>query len=141
MIENVGNSYTHASSGNCTACAAPELLDSRSGSTRPTTKSDMYSFGCLCIEVRNHPCQCENTYSAEGSNHQLYLGGPLYGSLREFQILQEVLKGKRPKRPRVAGQELDNELWSFVKSCWKQQPSKRPTAMDASQLLCRITQD
>ena len=36
---------------------APELLDPESADQIPTTASDVYAFGCVCVEVSDHfPC-------------------------------------------------------------------------------------
>lgn len=131
-------SYTYPSSGKSVAWAAPELLDSHSGTARPSFKSDIYSFGCTCVEVRVLNFLIGTFYT---QTSQLYLNGPLFREpeLREYQIICQVLKGKRPKRPRIEGRQVTNELWAVIKACWKQDPLKRPDASEAVRLFFKAT--
>ncbi len=48
IIGEAGNSLTSPNSRGATAWVAPELIEEV---VRPTPASDMYSFGCTCVEV------------------------------------------------------------------------------------------
>lgn len=118
---------------------SPELLDPDncpSPSGRPRFASDIYSFACVCIEVR-FPVLCphHNTFS-----HllQLYTDqAPFAADLMETQVPIRVLRGSRPPRPIFFdGELMDDGLWEIVQSCWKQNPSERP---DAEQLVAKIS--
>lgn len=49
-----------------------------------------------------------------------------YG-LRPPQILRRVVEGLRPSQPKLPnGTLMSDELWSFVNTCWHQDPGRRP---------------
>ncbi|CAL1702395.1 unnamed protein product [Somion occarium] len=84
---------------------APELLKS---SQRATYASDIYSFGCLCVEVltRKVPFSCVPS---------------------DAQVIAKVLKGLRPSRPTLEnGLSLPDDLWSLLQGCWAGNPFDRP---------------
>ncbi|KAF9070167.1 kinase-like domain-containing protein, partial [Rhodocollybia butyracea] len=87
---------------------SPELLYPLPGieSYKRTTASDMYAYGCLCIEV--------------------YTGRVPFADIRaEILVLEQVLKGERPERPSEPNAMTD-ELWNLVNACWQHDRSGRP---------------
>ncbi|KAK7683109.1 hypothetical protein QCA50_013782 [Cerrena zonata] len=87
---------------------APELVSSTSPSP-PTKPSDVYAFGCLCIEV--------------------YTGEPPYGNIALGTLLRRISNGIKPPRPHFYGGKLmSDQLWSLVDSCLSFLPGDRPTA-------------
>ncbi|KAF5391138.1 hypothetical protein D9757_003029 [Collybiopsis confluens] len=87
---------------------APELLYPLPGieSYKRTTASDIYAYGCLCIE--------------------LYTGRVPFANVRtEYLVLEKVHKGERPERP-SGGNTMTDELWNLINWCWHQDRAARP---------------
>ena len=51
IMVGISNSVTPPQAHNACAWVAPEILDPTNKSLRPTSASDIYSFGCVCVEV------------------------------------------------------------------------------------------
>ncbi|KAK7031184.1 hypothetical protein VNI00_013600 [Paramarasmius palmivorus] len=89
---------------------APELHSSEPAST----KSDVYSCGCLFYEI--------------------ITGLPPFHELkRDPAIVVAVLHGKRPSKPE--NNRFPDDWWSLVNSCWEADRDMRPTAEDILQRL------
>ncbi len=133
VIADVGNSYTESCEAKACAWVAPELLEVplTKDPVRPTFASDMYSFGCMCVEVG---LLLASHDPAHMGGMKLYSNAAPYGDLQEHEIISRVVAGKHPKRPKTSDRELSGPLWAFVTSCWKG-PSKRPSAADAVRTL------
>ncbi|KAK7462223.1 hypothetical protein VKT23_007828 [Stygiomarasmius scandens] len=83
---------------------APELFD-ESAPCRRTSASDIYAYGCLCIEA--------------------YTGKPPYQEIRgELQVIGLVKSGIRPSRP-TGSSTMTDGLWELVNACWHQDSSSR----------------
>ncbi|KAJ7145877.1 kinase-like domain-containing protein, partial [Mycena epipterygia] len=90
---------------------APELIvPDRSGCrfTR-TLASDVYAFGCTCIEL----CTLQPPFS----------NIPMAW---ECAVIQRVLEGKRPERP-TAEPLMTDRFWQCITSYWGQDPATRPS--------------
>jgi len=78
---------------------------------KPTTASDIYSFGCVCFE--------------------LYTGRYPFWNLRiEPQVILQIIRGGRPKfPPRMERRCVDipDDIWKLVHRCWSQVPDERPS--------------
>ncbi|TDL22521.1 kinase-like protein [Rickenella mellea] len=87
---------------------APEILSGQQ--RRSNTKTDVYAFGCVCIEF--------------------FTGKPPFHGLREYEVLMAVQKYERPSRPTddAAANSLDDTIWRIMQSCWARNPRDRPTA-------------
>ncbi|KAF9449681.1 kinase-like protein [Macrolepiota fuliginosa MF-IS2] len=118
MTTSTGASST-AATGRTTAFTAPELIDDIEGEPLPTKGSDVWSFGCLCLEV--------------------FTGNrPYYRCKREVQIMRAIHRGEKPSQPRGGDdvcKALQGWLRDMVISCWETDPQKRPTFMDMLDIL------
>lgn len=95
--------------------AAPELLMEQSDPlTRPRSKtfeSDVYAFGMLFLEAVTE--------------------APPWKPLNNLTILMRVCIGERPPRPlREALVSLSHAAWEVCLSCWRHEPSDRPSMRD-----------
>ncbi|KAK7062516.1 Rho guanine nucleotide exchange factor [Paramarasmius palmivorus] len=94
---------TSAFSGGTPRWLAPELL---SPSSRPSYKSDIYAFGCVCYEI--------------------YTGlRPFHDLLYDAAVLLQIMQGNRPSRPQDLP-ELDDDVWALIQRCWAAEPTSRP---------------
>ncbi|THU90607.1 kinase-like protein, partial [Dendrothele bispora CBS 962.96] len=102
---------------------APELLIPDSfgfDCSRPTAKTDVYAFGCVCFE--------------------LYAGCPPFSQfVHDTAVMLRVVKGERPDRP--TGQNgMTDEMWSMVDRCWRPSHKERPNATELVEHLGRVVQ-
>ncbi|KAK1219883.1 hypothetical protein PQX77_017363 [Marasmius sp. AFHP31] len=92
---------------------APELFFGANSSR--TFASDMYAFGCLCVE--------------------LYTGRPPFAEVaHDLHVLTKVYGGERPSRP----PRMSEDLWLLVNECWNRQNEERPSAREVCRNLERI---
>uniref|UniRef100_A0A915ETA2 Tyrosine-protein kinase n=1 Tax=Echinococcus canadensis TaxID=519352 RepID=A0A915ETA2_9CEST len=92
---------------------APEVLIHR---LRPTTKSDVWSFGILMFEVLTYGQTPYEEYTCE-------------------QVRELIKKGDRLVSPCQYGHRCDVEVYNIMESCWNRQPEKRPTFRAISQKI------
>ncbi|KAF6757190.1 kinase-like domain-containing protein [Ephemerocybe angulata] len=96
---------------------APELFTPEDdGEVVVTTKSDIYSFACVCYEIM--------------TGHV-----PFYQVSQPFTVIIKVMGGARPSKPlpdEPAFQQygLSGSLWDLMGECWQQDPEDRPTAAE-----------
>ncbi|THV01710.1 hypothetical protein K435DRAFT_775967 [Dendrothele bispora CBS 962.96] len=76
---------------------------------KPTTRSDIYSFGSVTLEI---------------------LSGriPYHYVRNDAQVIIELHKGNKPRRP--AALFVTDMQWAFIQKCWHDVPDQRPTAME-----------
>lgn len=98
---------------------APELLSGEESGSVVTTRSDMYSFGSIMLQV---------------------LTGiiPWHHLANDTVILLKVIEGKIHPRPDVCC--VTDQHWNFMISCWSTTPIDRPSAIEALQFVaCEIS--
>ncbi|KAJ7145890.1 kinase-like domain-containing protein [Mycena epipterygia] len=88
---------------------APELIDPDRFGFRfaRTPESDVYAFGCVCIEV--------------------YTGRPPFSELSEAAALLRTVNGERAGRP-SGPPAMSDVLWQNVTVYWQEDPATRPSA-------------
>lgn len=107
--------------------SAPEVIVTGG---RLTFASDVYAFGCVCLEVR---CSFHiflfPTISICG-HIQLYTQNhPFPDCFKDAQVIACILRGQRPEKPQISDHSTyDRELWNLVERCWEEDPIHRPTA-------------
>ncbi|KAG1872867.1 kinase-like domain-containing protein [Suillus tomentosus] len=95
--------------------AAPELFEvpESEESLTPQPASDIYSFGCIMLQVMT--------------------GRPPYADVRsDHQVIVLILKGKKPTRP-SSPHDADS-FWDFIEKCWGD-IGRRPSAVDVLNFL------
>ncbi|KAG2153970.1 kinase-like domain-containing protein [Suillus clintonianus] len=93
---------------------APELLDEESASA-VTAKCDMYSFGCIVLQVLTGDVPWPHLTSA-------------------FTICRKVsFQGEM--HPRPDGDHIIDRHWNFMTHCWSKIPDDRPSAEEALQFI------
>ncbi|KZT24548.1 kinase-like protein [Neolentinus lepideus HHB14362 ss-1] len=112
--ESLSDTMTHTSHFHGTLRWMPP--EAFMGTYRGSTAGDMYSFGCLCLEVYTleHPWREERNEAA---------------------IIARSLAGQRPMRP----QEVPSEVWAIMQMVWQQDPEERQTAPWIEWLLAGIS--
>ncbi|KDQ51603.1 hypothetical protein JAAARDRAFT_93999, partial [Jaapia argillacea MUCL 33604] len=92
---------------------APELLLYEVNSANcpnclPSCASDIYSFGCVALE--------------------LYSGRvPFYYKSNDMAVVLNLARGHRPRHPGCGqyGRDMPDELWEIIGQCWAQNPADR----------------
>jgi len=103
---------------------APELLSPETSDQNPTNASDVYSFGCVCIELYT----CQNPFKDIRS---------------DVEFLSKMLdKMDRPHPPRPdisrgAIAEMPDDLWDLLEQCWSDRPAERLTSHTIAQMLTK----
>ena len=94
---------------------APEIItSSHKGGTTPTLESkaaDVFAFAMFAIEV--------------------FTGKIPFEERKNEAVVLRISEGSRPKMPRNAqAVGLTAEVWGILRSCWQQNPKKRPTMQE-----------
>ncbi|KAG1726248.1 kinase-like domain-containing protein [Suillus paluster] len=93
--------------------AAPELLSvDESAASAPTTRSDIYSFGCIMLQV----------LTGDVPWHHLKI---------DFAIWSKVTVGEIYPRPGC----VTDRHWNFMTRCWSMTPTDRPSATEVLQFV------
>ncbi|KAG1884570.1 kinase-like domain-containing protein [Suillus subluteus] len=96
--------------------AAPELFEvpeNEESLTPPQPASDIYSLGCIMLQVMT--------------------GRPPYADVRsDHQVTVLILKGKKPTRP--SSPHDTDYFWNFIEKCWSD-IGRRPSAVDVLSFL------
>ena len=112
--------------GGTTRWMSPERLDPiRFGvkDGRPTRESDCYALGMVILEVLSGEV-------------------PFTRDFNELMVMQKVLEGGRPRRPKGAeGVWFTDELWETLQRCWLSRPTDRPTVEGVLECLNHVYTD
>ncbi|KZV87857.1 kinase-like protein [Exidia glandulosa HHB12029] len=103
--ETMSATYPSSSVGGTCRWMAPELFDSDQPAHSPA--SDMYSFGCVMMEVLS--------------------GHAPWHEIPDTRVILNVTSGKRPARP----VEVDDIAWALLQDCWTADPTARPLVRKA----------
>ncbi|KAJ7146961.1 kinase-like domain-containing protein, partial [Mycena epipterygia] len=98
---------TSVRNGGTPAWMAPEIHQIPPG-TPPSPTRDIFAFGCTMFEIFTGKC-------------------PFYGVPVPAV---KVINGERPSRPAAtsSAQEISDETWAVISSCWRQEAAERPSA-------------
>ncbi|EJD05930.1 kinase-like protein [Fomitiporia mediterranea MF3/22] len=85
-------------------------IEESQGSVQLTTYSDIWSFGSTVLEVLSGKL-------------------PYYYRKKDVQVVHEILLGIKPlhDKLRSAYPSISSEIWSFLLTCWKDDPRSRPS--------------
>ncbi|KAG1778245.1 kinase-like domain-containing protein, partial [Suillus placidus] len=90
--------------------AAPEnfqVPEDDESISSPQLASDIYSFGCIMLQV--------------------FTGKVPYSEFRsDHQVTVQILRGRKPARPVTP--PIADSLWDFMQKCWLDEPEHRPSA-------------
>jgi serine/threonine protein kinase len=103
---------------------APEVLFGLDGNPRRSTCSDVYSFGGVMYQVSRalgHLGQVVFTFCSQTLSGLL----PYHHCRSNFQVFCAIVIGIRPERPSEGW--ITDQCWEFIKRCWNEIPSERPT--------------
>ncbi|KAL0058852.1 hypothetical protein AAF712_014456 [Marasmius tenuissimus] len=64
---------------------------------------------------------------------------PFYG-FNDGAVMMAIYKEQHPPRPAELGSEQYDEIWQLMTSCWAPDPSLRPTAADALNRICQMSE-
>ncbi|KAF9442869.1 kinase-like protein [Macrolepiota fuliginosa MF-IS2] len=104
--------------GRTTAFTAPELIDDIYGDKPPTKESDVWSFGCLCLEV--------------------FAGRtPFHLCKKDVHIIRALQMGEKPNQQRGHDvySSLDKWVQGMMEKCWETNPQRRPTFTQIRDIL------
>ncbi|KAJ8584512.1 kinase-like protein [Rhizopogon salebrosus TDB-379] len=98
---------------------APELLQlhDRPADVKPTAQNDMYSFGRVMF-------------------HVFTLRVP-WDDIDDYQVFHKILARKEITRPEIlpTTRDITDARWNVIELCWSVDPSSRPSALMAMDLL------
>ncbi|KAJ8579839.1 kinase-like protein [Rhizopogon salebrosus TDB-379] len=94
---------------------APEFFEvpENEDSSRPKAETDIYSFGCIMLQVMTGRIP----YADIPSNHQ---------------VTVSILTGRRPGRP--SSPHIEDSFWDFIQECWSDL-GDRPSAVEVLSFL------
>ncbi|KAG0695364.1 kinase-like domain-containing protein [Suillus ampliporus] len=100
--------------------AAPELIVSEDVDLGPLVKTDIYSFGCVMLQVLSGRLPWSEIKSERP----------------ELRIVVMISEGRGPQRPdgHPAIKDLD---WDFIQRCLQFQPERRPSADEVLDFVMR----
>ncbi|KAJ3551343.1 hypothetical protein NP233_g13098 [Leucocoprinus birnbaumii] len=99
--------------------SAPELFED-DFRRRPAFSSDIWSFGCVCLEILTHKI-------------------PYHHCRSEVLVIYAILKGQLPFQSREIrasiAQSAADQIWGIMLLTWDFDPDRRPTAAQIKALL------
>ena len=94
---------------------APERI-TPAGVAAPTEKSDIWSFGLLCLEI--------------------FTGKDPYHSHSDFYVPVLLSQGTHPEHPGSTAVSLSPKMWGVMQSCWQIDPTQRPSMSEIQPTIC-----
>ncbi|KAL5490400.1 hypothetical protein ACEPAI_5233 [Sanghuangporus weigelae] len=79
-----------------------------------STYSDIWSFGSTILEVISGKL-------------------PYYYRTKDVQVLHEILRGLKPLRAAYPG--ISPEMWTFLQTCWRDDPKSRPSVTQVKEMV------
>ncbi|KAF9447734.1 kinase-like protein [Macrolepiota fuliginosa MF-IS2] len=110
-----GVGSTTALGGLSSRWTAPELVHDENN--RPTLKSDVWAFGCVCFEVLTSLL-------------------PFHRCRTDSAVISKLLRGELPSAPDpqvLAG--IDDDVRQLLTRCWSQIPDDRPSCQKILEIL------
>jgi serine/threonine protein kinase len=110
---------------------APEVLRSR----RFSSKSDVYAYGVLLVEIFNNGNR-KHRFSAQTFSLNFFcccLKVP-WGWLGNKDVFDKVLDGEKHPKPHYCPQEI----YEVMLDCWKEEADQRPSFKDVLQRMKEI---
>jgi len=132
------NDHTSFFAGS-TRWMAPELILGLTGGDRRTppisTASDVYAFGCVCLEVRTRQILVnkDNPFL-----HQVATGNVPFPHLRnDYAVTVDLIRGEKPSRPTQCyiSYHAQPTFWALLDRCWSADVSMRPSMGEVAGLL------
>ena len=100
---------------------------------RPSFSSDIYAFGCVCIEVFYLIVYMPSPDCVQSP--QLFtLRSPFADVASDAQVIAMVMRGTSPCRPPEAEDSLER-FWDIVEQCWNTEPHLRPSSGTLATIL------
>ena len=91
---------------------APEQIDHEETFIR-TTKNDIYSFGCVCLEGSRFDTEVRSILILL----QVLSGKQPWSEIREdVAVIRRLMMGHKPGRP--DSRIIDNSHWDLIRNCW-----------------------
>ena len=116
--------------GTCRWTSPELLIPENYGMTddRPTIESDCWALGMVIYEVRVHMMVFFTQRSLDPTARtQVLSGHSPYHKFTQQVAVNEILEGKRPKKPRMAARRgFTRELWEVLEQCWAEDRNQRP---------------
>jgi serine/threonine protein kinase len=118
---------TATTSGGTYRWSAPELFVE--GDVHRKSPSDIYSFGCACLEVDIRLI----LHELEPANMKIeaHTRKPPFATIRnDFVVMRRIMDGEQPCWPDAPSQgyEVSSSVKQLSKICWNSDPARRPTA-------------
>ncbi|KXN83219.1 Tip elongation aberrant protein 1 [Leucoagaricus sp. SymC.cos] len=126
IVNTVVGTSTAGDISGTTYWMAPELLVAEESPMPPTQQSDMWGYGCICFEMK------------------VLTGLPPFIEHYKYpiQLVGAFMRGGvTPLQPKRNGPPIvvdGGPLMTLAERCWNYEPSKRPTAAEAMQLLAEL---
>lgn len=96
--------------------------------------SDVFSVGCVCIEVASFVFIPILVCLTPDIDSKLCTSQAPYAGISDHQVIARVPQGLRPDRPTfLDGSPLPQALWLVMTFCWSTQASHRPAASALAQ--------